>query len=133
MKTYSKSAPVLLFGLCAILLVACSSPGPPPTSAVTKASYAVQQADQSRAGRYAKLPLHNAHKELDQAQRLIHKNDASHEDYVRARRLAEKALVDAQLAQAQTKSKQAQKRAQAAQSNIQALKKEIHRKEEGQP
>lgn len=117
--------PLLLMGLSAIMLAACASAGPPPTSALNQARYAVQQADHAEANRYAKQSWLRAHEELNQAKQLVSNKDASHQDYVHARRLAEKAQVDAQLATAQSKAQRAQAQAKNVQANIQSLKKEL--------
>ncbi|MGH7833783.1 MAG: DUF4398 domain-containing protein, partial [Candidatus Binatia bacterium] len=67
----------------------CSSVQP-PTGTLSQAGLAIREADQSKAAQYAPLELRRARDKLDEAERAM-----KGEDYVKARRLAEQALVDA--------------------------------------
>lgn len=79
----------------AVLALAGCSSIEPPTGIVSQAELAVNEAGQGEAAQYAPQPLSQAQRELDNAKRAM---DA--ERYLDARRSAEKALVDAQLAEA---------------------------------
>ncbi len=114
----------------AVLLTACASaPTNKPDDALTKAEYAVAQAQQSNAGDNAPKLLYNANQKLDQAKQLAREEDPSEEDYDKARRLAEEATVDAQLAQARSEAVQAQAQTQQVQESIDTLRQELNRKE----
>jgi hypothetical protein len=63
---------------------------------------------------------------LDQAKRAMEK-----EDYTKARRLAEQALVDAQVAEAKSASEQARQRARETRQALEALRRELDRAAQG--
>jgi hypothetical protein len=127
MKTQRLFSPAAVVCAAALALAGCaSSPGHPPHTALQKASYAIGNANQSKAGRYAKMDMYKARQELKKAKSLVNKDEPTHHDYVAARRLAQKATVDAQLAMARGSAKAAQKQAQRVQSNIRALKRQAH-------
>jgi len=77
----------------------------PPTTQVGMASRAVQQAESLQAESYSPLDLRLAREELRRAERAV-----ENEDYDRARRLAEQATVDAELAAAKARSEKARAR-----------------------
>jgi hypothetical protein len=132
MKIRRLFSTALIAGLAAAALAGCaSSPGHPPHAAMQKASYAIGNANQSKAGRYAKMEMYKARQELKKAKSLVNKNEPTHHDYVAARRLAQKATVDAQLATARGGAKAARKQAERVQSNLRALKKQAHHNVEG--
>lgn len=111
------------------LLAACAStPTNKPDDALTKAQYAISQAQQNGADKYAPLPLYKANQKLDAAKQLARKQSPSEEDYTRARRLAEEAAADAQFAQARAQAKQAQQQSKEAQESVQTLRQELNRK-----
>ena len=114
-----------VFQLSSVLLVCgavglsgCSA-GRPPTAALAQAELAVQQANQSQASQYAPLELHTARQQLESAQQAMRK-----EEYDQARRLAERALVNAQLAEAKAGAEQTRQAAVALQSSIESLRQE---------
>src|SRR5207244_1500247 len=80
--------------VCGALGTGGCSAARPPTEAVAQAELAVQQAGQSKAPQYASRELSMARDKFDSAKRAM---EAEH--YEEARRLAEQALVDAQLAE----------------------------------
>lgn len=100
---------------------ACSSTNP-PTGAVSQAELAVRQAGQSKASQYAPTELSNARDKLDRAKRAM---DA--ERYVEARRLAEQALADAQLAEARAEAEQQRRAASEMRRSIETLREEATR------
>ena len=110
------SAVLLVCG--AIGLSGCSA-GRPPTAQLAQATLAVQEADKSKAPQYAPAELHTARQELESAQQALRDKD-----YTKARRLAERALVDAQLAAAKAETEQARQAATALQRSIESLRQE---------
>jgi len=77
----------------------------PPTAQVAMASRAVQRAESLQAESYSPMDLRLAREELDRAERAV-----EGKDYDRARRLAEQASVDAELAAAKARSEKARAR-----------------------
>lgn len=83
------------------LISACGSTPPPPREQLTAAELAVQEAEEADATALAPEPLLQAREKLARAQET--------EDPVRARRLAEQALIDAQLAEARARAEMARR------------------------
>jgi len=110
------SAGLVLSG--ALALSGCSA-GRPPTADLAQATLAVQEADKSAAPQYAPAELHTARQELESAQRALREKA-----YTTARRLAERALVHAQLATAKAETEQARQAAAALQRSIDTLRQE---------
>ena len=110
------SAVLLVCG--AIGLSGCSA-GRPPTAELAQATLAVQEADKSQAPQYAPADLNMARKELESAQQALRDKD-----YTKARRLAERALVNAQLAAAKAETEQTRQAAVALQRSIESLRQE---------
>ena len=108
---------VLLVG-GVIGLSGCSA-GRPPTAELAQATLAVQEADKSQAPQYAPADLHTARRELESAQQALRDKD-----YTKARRLAERALVNAQLAAAKAETEQTRQAAVALQRSIESLRQE---------
>lgn len=105
---------------CGIIAVSygCSST-PPPRESIGQAELAVTEAGQGKAPQYAAPELSKARLKLDEAKRAM---DA--ERYIEARRLAEQALVDAQLAEAKAQAEQQRQTLQELRKSIEALKEE---------
>jgi hypothetical protein len=84
----------LLAAVCAALAahLACATPSPQP--AIDDAKRAVEMAEQAEARRFAAQELAEARDELRGAQEMAQ----SSSDWIEARRLAEKAQVDAEIA-----------------------------------
>jgi hypothetical protein len=91
----------------------------PPVDKLAAADEAVRQAETSTASQYAPLPLSTAREKLEAARRAM-----DEEDYETARRLAEQALVDAQLAQETAASAKARAAAEELQQSIETLRQE---------
>jgi hypothetical protein len=83
---------------------------------------AVRQAESLRAWDYSPLDLWVAREELARAERAM-----DDEDYDRARRLAEQALADAELAAAKVRSERARRRAAHLRRSLEALRADPHR------
>jgi len=101
-------------------IVGCA--GKPPLETLSKAELAVQEADKRTASQYAPLELQTAREQLDKAKKAI--ND---EEYDEARRLADQALVNAQLAEAKAGAEKARQAAAELQKSIQTLRAELER------
>lgn len=114
------AAPAVVAG--ALALGACANNVPRPTSTVSQAELAINEAAQTQAPQYAPLPLQKAREKLQQAQQSM-----AEENYLQARRLAEQALVDAQLAQSVASARQAQNAAQELEQSLQTLRQEAIR------
>lgn len=104
-----------------ILLFGCASiPAPTEQLAVSKA--AVANAGSAGGNEYAPIALRSAMDKMDAAQRAM-----TQEDYLLARRLAEEAQIDAQLASATVDAAKAQQAVSALQEDNRILRQEIDR------
>ena len=116
---------VLYVGI-ALVLVSCASTKP-PTQELARTEAVINQADQVGAEEYAPLEIREARKKLQQAREL-----ESEEKYEEAKRMAIRAEVDAELAEAKTLSEKAQNAVKQLRESIKLLKEEIGRKQRGQ-
>lgn len=112
------AAGVLLCGLSA----GCATQGPKPTEEMTRASTLVQQADKADAQRYAAADLQRAHDELNNADKAN-----AEKKYDEARRYAEAAEADADVAQARGAAGEAARAAREVQEGNQTLRQETER------
>lgn len=115
-----RRAGLLLVSGLVVGLAGC--PGKPPIDIVSNADMAVNQAMNANAQQYAPAELQRA---LDKVARA--KQAMADENYERARRLAEKAQVDAQVAEAKARSGNARQAAREAQQTIETLRREAQR------
>jgi len=115
---------LILSSLC--LTISCAS-SKPPTEQVARTEAAINQANQVGAQDYAPLQLRNARKKLTQAKSLI-----QHKKYDEAKRMAERAKVDAELAEETSLSKKAQDAVKQLKESIKILKQEIQEKQQNQ-
>lgn len=103
--------------------VGCASEGPKPVDELTKAHTVVEQADKGgTAQRYAAADLQRAHDELSDADRL-----SGQKKYDEARRFAQRAEADADLAVARGSSAEQQKAAEDVMKANEALRQESSR------
>jgi len=100
----------------------CATQGPIPTQQLATARTLVEQADKADAQRYAPADLQRAHDELSSAEKAV--NDQKYDD---ARRYAENAQADADLASARASSGEAQRAAREVDRSIDTLKQESER------
>lgn len=108
----------------AILLAGCASvPAPVEQMAVSRS--AVNAANSSGANEFAPLLLKSAMEKMDIAEKAM-----VEEKYELARKMAEQAQADAQLAAATARSAKAQKAADALKDDRHILQKELDRKSE---
>lgn len=89
--------------LLGTLAAGCVTEGPAPVEEVTRARAVLEQADKAGAQRYAAADLQRAHDELSNAERAN-----TEQKYDEARRFAESAEVDADLAMARNSAGEAQ-------------------------
>ena len=117
----SKTAVIQLLLLCGAMgLSSCAGKPPAATvSQVSQAELAVQQASQSKAPEYASLELYTAREQFASAQEAMHKKE-----YTQARRWAERALVNAQLAEAKADTEQTHRAAAELRQSLEALRRE---------
>ncbi|MEO8343342.1 MAG: DUF4398 domain-containing protein [Gallionella sp.] len=108
--------------LVAVLLVSACASTPPPREQMAISKAAVSNASSAGANEYAPLQLKSALEKMNAAEQAM-----AEKDYMRARQLAEQAQVDAQLAEATTRSAKAQKAADAVQEDSRILREEMER------
>jgi len=120
-----KKAVIQLLLLCGAMGLSSCAGKPPATtvSQVSQAELAVQQASNSKAPQYASLELHTAREQLADAQEALQKKE-----YTQARRWAERALVNAQLAETRAQSEQTRRTATELQQSIEALRREAEQR-----
>lgn len=107
--------------MTAVFFVSCSTTKP-PTQELAQTEAAISQADQVGAQDYAPLVIREARKKLQEAKKLV-----SEEKYKKAVRVAERAEIDAQLAEAKALSEKSQNAVQQLRESIRLLKEEIER------
>jgi Domain of unknown function (DUF4398) len=100
--------------------------GKPPLANLSQAELAVQEADTNTASQYAPLELKTAREQLADAKRAM-----DDEEYDEARRLADQALANAQLAEAKAGAEKARQAAAELQKSIQTLRAEVQRSSAG--
>src|SRR5262245_58884649 len=117
----SKKTVIQLLLLCgAIGLSSCAGKPPAATvSQVSQAELAVQAASKSKAPEYASLELYTAREQLASAQAALQQKE-----YTQARRWAERALVNAQLAETKAEAEQTKRAAAELRQSIEALRRE---------
>lgn len=112
---------LVLMLLCG-MLTACASNAPRPTAELSRAATLTNVAERSGAQQYAGADLDRARDKLKRA------NYAADEgEQERARRLAEEAAIDAELAAAKASSANAQRSAQEIRDSISTLRAESAR------
>ncbi len=82
-------------GIAAAVFFCSCSTTTPPTNRLTRAELSIQAAEEARAADLAPVDLQNAREKLAKARQAL-----TEEKYTEARRLAESAQIDAQLAEA---------------------------------
>lgn len=118
--------PGLGAGVLGLGLLVAGCAGRPPIDTVSGADLAVNQAMNAKAQQYAPEDMQKA---LDKVSRA--KQAMTEEHYDRARRLAEEAQADAQVAEAVARSEEARRMAQEAQTTIDTLRKEAQNRRKG--
>ena len=103
------------------LMAGCAST-PAPTEQMALSRAALDTALSAGGNEYAPLQLQAAMNKMDAAEKALTK-----EDYAEARKLAEQAEIDANLASAMARSAKAQKASEAVQDDIRVIRQEIER------
>ncbi len=119
----------LSFALVLAGLGGCASSQPPEATVsadLATAQTALGQAEQAEAATYAALDARNARQKLEQAQQAMERGDRT-----LARRLAQQAAVDAELAQVKSRSAKARQAVTELQESIRVLREEIERNRRG--
>jgi Domain of unknown function (DUF4398) len=113
-------------GLIPVVAVAClggcATQGPQPTDEMTRAKTLIEQADRAGAQRYAAADLQRAHDELSNAERAM-----GEKKYNEARRYAESAEADADVASARASAGEAQRAAHEVMQGNETLRQEAGR------
>jgi Domain of unknown function (DUF4398) len=94
----------------------------PPTDTINAADRAIVEATQADAEPHARLEMHLAREHVEKARVAV-----KEERYAEARELAEKALVEAELAEAKANSVRAQRNVREIRDHIATLQREIER------
>jgi Domain of unknown function (DUF4398) len=112
----------IMIGGLVVGLAACAG-DPPPEAELAAAEVAVDEAEEANAPAQASGPYELARDKLERAR------DAMEDDEnLEARRLAEQALVDAQLAEAEARSEVARQNAAELRASIETLQDELARR-----
>ena len=106
---------IALLALTAVLLAACASV-PVPKSELAAADLALRKADQSDAAHYAPLDARMARDKYQAATQAVDKDEN-----LLARRLAEEAAVDAELADVKARAARAKEAADEARASLNSL------------
>jgi hypothetical protein len=113
-------------GIAVILAVVsaagCASKGVAPVESMTSAELVIKEARDNNAAINAPLELKFAEDKLAAAKAAV-----TQEEFIRAKRLADEALMDAKLAEAKSLSVKAKKQAQEMRDTIDTLRHEIDR------
>lgn len=104
----------------------CATEGPAPTTEVTRAQTLIEQADKAGAQRFAAADLQRAHDELSNAEKANGEGK-----YDEARRYAESAAADADVATARAADGQAQQAAREVAQANDTLRQESSRAQAG--
>ncbi|MEM1116482.1 MAG: DUF4398 domain-containing protein [Bacteroidota bacterium] len=115
----------LLVSAFAVALVGCGSSRPPVAPVqpvITSAERSVAEAEQAGASTHAPAELRTARQKIDQAEQMLRSGDERV-----ALRLAEQAEVDAELAEATSRSAVAQVAIDEIRETIRVLREEIER------
>jgi Domain of unknown function (DUF4398) len=103
-------------------LAGCAS-DPAPEAEIAAAEVAVDDAEEANAPAQASGPYELARDKLDRAREAVEDGEM-----IEARRLAEQALVDAQLAEAEARSEVARQNAAELRASIEAIQDELARR-----
>ncbi|HEY3785155.1 MAG TPA: DUF4398 domain-containing protein [Steroidobacteraceae bacterium] len=107
------------------LAAACATQ-PQPTEELTRARAVIQQADKTNAQRYAAADLQRAHDELNNAEK-----SSAEKKYDEARRYAESAEADADVATARASAGEAERAAHEVNQGNETLRDESERRAAG--
>jgi predicted S18 family serine protease len=117
---FIKSLSISLTAASLLGLGGCASV-PPPRGEMAAGALAVSEAEEAEASQYAPAELYSARKKMETAEQAM-----DNEDYKKARRLAEQALVDAQLAEAKAQAEIQRQDVEELRKSIESLRREIN-------
>lgn len=126
MKAIKKFSGSIIVMSSVLGLVAGCATVAPPREQLGAAEAGVRQANASKAPQYASAELRMATDKLAQAQSAMRAKK-----YNEARRLAEEALVEAQLAESKARTAEAQQTARNMREAIESLRREANRTSQG--
>lgn len=120
--------PWIVLKACLIMLlisalVGCADKVPPPAQQVNMATQAIAQAESAGAFEFAPVELKSARDKLSQAKLAMDKEENN-----KARRLADEAMIDANLAESKARSAKSQKVVEEIKESIRILRQEMDRK-----
>lgn len=121
---FLKSLGVSLTTAGLLSLVGCAG-APPPRGEMAAGALAVSEAQQAQASQYAPAELYIARQKMETAKQAM--NDG---DYTKARRFAEQALVDAQLAEAKAQAEIQRQNVEELRKSIESLRRAINERTE---
>jgi hypothetical protein len=124
MRLRSGEARGILIGAGMLLGLAACASGPAPDAEMAAAELALDQAEDADAAARAPAPYALARDKLERARAAM-----ADGENVEARRLAEQALADAQLAQAAARSEIARQNATELRQSIETLREELARRD----
>jgi hypothetical protein len=113
---------IVLIAAAAVCGGGCATQGPQPTQEMTRAKTVIEQADKAGAQRYAAADLQRAHDQFSNAERA--NSDKKYDD---ARRYAESAEADAEVATARASAGEAQRAAHEVSQGNETLQQESNR------
>lgn len=120
----------LFQGICfsvicfAMVMVGCATQKVSYIESITSADLSVKAAENNNAALYAPMELKLARDKVDAAKEAVEK-----EEFVKAKRLADEAIMDAKLAEAKAASEKTKKITQEMRDSIETLRREIDRKQ----
>lgn len=112
-----------LITLFMVVLAGCAAQAPVPEKQFTLATQSIAQAERSGAVEFAPVELKSARDKLSQAKLAMDK-----EENLKAGRLADEAMVDANLAEAKARSAKSQKVVDELRESIRILREELNQK-----
>ncbi|MBE9561644.1 MAG: DUF4398 domain-containing protein, partial [Proteobacteria bacterium] len=99
--------------LVLFLIIGCGTSKQPPTEKISGAELAISRAQDNNAKEFAMIELRQAHNNLEQAKQAV-----IDENYEKATRLAEQAIMDASLAETKAELEKASKATEEMRESI---------------
>jgi multidrug resistance efflux pump len=121
MKTW-KLLNACLVTLFMVVLAGCAIQAPAPEEQVSLAAQSIAQAESSGAVEFAPVEIKSARDKLSQAKLAMNRDEN-----LKAKRLADEAMVDANLAEAKARSAKSQKVVEELKESIRVLQQEMNR------
>lgn len=120
-RTFTKACRAM--AVTTVVFAAGCASVPPPTDQMALSRAAVSEAQSAGAPEIAPVEFRSAQTQLEEARTAFQR-----ENYVAARRLAERAEVDAKLAETKARSAKANRAVAELRQGIEALREEIERR-----